>query len=126
MEIDGEWESGLVLDRHIDHSDYLGDNQFGRAQFETVRTEIGEAIFLLKYRNDLSKIDSLAETMATAIKSTFQTVSFIIPMPPSKARKVQPLLILAKKVAEILDIPYFENILLKIGYNSSNEGYRFA
>jgi hypothetical protein len=24
MKIDGEWESGLVLDWHVDHSEFLG------------------------------------------------------------------------------------------------------
>ena len=115
MKIEGEWESGFVLDWHVDHSEFLGHNQFGRAEYDTVRTEVGEAIFRLKYRSDLTQIDNLAKTMAEAITSSLPSFSFIVPMPPSKTISVQPLTILAKKAAEILDIPFFENILLKNG-----------
>jgi len=113
MEIDGTWESGLVLDWHTAHSEYIGDNQFGRPQFETTRTEVGESLFLLKYRDDLTKTKGLAQTMSNAVTSFFPSVSLIVPMPPSKSRETQPLLILAQKVAEILNIPFFENILIK-------------
>lgn len=115
MKIDGEWESGLILDWHMDHSTYLGDDQSGRPQFDNVRTEVGESIYLLKYSSDLTQVSSLAETMVNAIKTTFPPLSYIVPMPPSKSRNVQPLILLAKKVAELLEIPIFENILLKNG-----------
>jgi predicted amidophosphoribosyltransferase len=115
MKISGDWSDGLVLDWHVAHSEFLGHNQFGHPEYNTVRTEIGEALYQLKYRSDLTQIDTLAKTMADAIKLNFPPVAFIVPMPPSKQRTVQPLLLLAKKVAEILGIPIFDNILLKIG-----------
>ena len=76
MEIEGTWDLGYVLDWHVAHSEFLGHNQSGRAEYDTVRTEIGEALFQLKYRSDLAQIDSLAKTMADAIKLTFPAVSF--------------------------------------------------
>jgi len=60
QKIEGSWKLGFVLDKHVDHSEFLGTDQFGHDQFDTVRTEIGEAIFQLKYRNDLSQIDVLS------------------------------------------------------------------
>ena len=113
MKINGEWTAGLVLDWHVAHSEFLGHNQYGHPEYDTVRTEAGEALYQLKYRSDLAQIDSLAKTMADAIKLTFPAVSFVVPMPPSKKRANQSLAILAKKVAELLEIPLFENILLK-------------
>ncbi len=115
MKISGDWCDGLVLDWHVAHSEFLGHNQFGHAEYNTVRTEVGEALYQLKYRSDLTQIDTLAKTMADAIKLNFPPVAFIVPVPPSKQRAVQPLLLLAKKVAEFLGIPIFDNILLKIG-----------
>ena len=115
MQIKGDWDLGYVLDWHVESSEFLGHNQFGRAEFDTKRTEIGEAIFQLKYRHDLTKIEPLAETMVLNLKSAFQTASFIIPMPPSKSRETQQAVELARKVAEKLGIPLFENILLKKG-----------
>ena len=115
IKITGAWESGFVLDKHVAHSEFFGHNEFGRAEYDTVRTEVGEAIFQLKYRSDLTQIDPLAKIMADTVRASFPAVGFVVPMPPSKARAIQPLEMLAKKVAEFLDIPFFENILLKNG-----------
>lgn len=115
MQIKGNWDLGYVLDWHVESSEFIGHNQFGRAEFDTKRTEIGEAIFQLKYRHDLTKIEPLAETMVLNLKSAFQTASFIVPMPPSKSRGTQPAVELARKVAEKMALPLFENILLKKG-----------
>ena len=113
MEIEGTWDLGYVLDWHVAYSEFLGHNQSGRAEYDTVRTEIGEALFQLKYRSDLTKISPLASTLVDSLKPFFPSVSFVVPMPPSKSRTMQPLSSLAKKIAELLEIPFFENILLK-------------
>lgn len=115
MKIADGWSDGLVLDWHVAHSEFLGHNQFGHPEYNTIRTEVGEALFQLKYRSDLTQIDALARTMADVIRLNFPTVAFIVPMPPSKVRSVQPLMFLVEKVAEFLDIPQFDNILLKNG-----------
>lgn len=115
MKINGEWSMGLVLDWHVAHSEFLGNNQQGHAEYNTVRTEIGEALYQLKYRSNLTQIDTLAKTMVDAITETFPAISFVVPMPPSKQRTTQPLTLLAQKVAELLNVPFIGNILLKNG-----------
>lgn len=115
MKITDGWDLGYVLDWHVKSSEYLGDNEFGKPMFDTKRTEIGEALFQLKYRQDQTKIEPLAETMAVNFKSFFQTASFVIPIPPSKNRATQPAIELARKVSEKMNLPFFENILLKKG-----------
>lgn len=115
MKITGNWDLGYVLDWHTESSVFLGYNQFGHPEFDTKRTEIGEAVFQLKYRDDLTKIEPLAETMALNLKPAFQKASFIIPIPPSKSRGIQPAVELARKVAEKMEIPLNEKILLKKG-----------
>ena len=60
MKITGNWDLGYVLDWHVESSDFLGHNQFGRAEFDTKRSEIGEAVFQLKYRHDTSKLQMRA------------------------------------------------------------------
>lgn len=113
QKIEGSWKLGFVLDKHIDHSEFLGTDQFGHDQFDTVRTEVGEAIFQLKYRNDLSQIDVLSSAFVENLGGFFKNVGLVIPMPPSKNRTVQPLTLLAKAVAKKLDKPFFEKILVK-------------
>jgi predicted amidophosphoribosyltransferase len=115
MRIAGNWDIGYVLDWHVKSSEFLGYNEFGKPEFNTIRTEIGEAIFQLKYRQDKTKIEPLAETMSKNIRLAFQTASFVVPMPPSKNRPFQPAIELARRVSEKLKIPFFENILLKSG-----------
>ncbi len=115
MKIDGEWIDGLVLDWHVEHSEFLRYNQFGHPEYNTVRTEVGEALYQLKYCSDLTKVDTLAQTMVAAIQRKLPAIAFVVPMPPSKQRATQPLIILGRKVAELLKVPFFENILLKVG-----------
>lgn len=118
MKIDGEWNLGYVLDWHTKYSEFLGHDQFGHAQYNTVRSEVGEALFQLKYRSDLTKVDPLAETFVENLRTFFQSASFIVPMPPSKHRINQPVIMLAQKISEKLNIPFFENVLLKNGVTS--------
>jgi len=113
QKIEGSWKLGFVLDKHVDHSEFLGTDQFGHDQFDTVRTEVAEAIFQLKYRNDLSQIDVLSSAFVENLGEFFKTAGLVIPMPPSKNRTVQPLTLLAKAVAKKLDKPFFEKILVK-------------
>lgn len=42
---------GRVLDLHSTGSEFLG-HEFGREQFDTRRTEVGELLYRPKYRND--------------------------------------------------------------------------
>lgn len=113
QEIKGNWKQGFVLDKHVAHSKFLGTDQFGHDQFDNVRTEIGEAIFQLKYRNDLSQIEELSSTFVENLGEFFKSIGFVIPMPPSKKRTIQPLTQLAQAVANKLDKPLFKNILVK-------------
>ncbi|QTA91757.1 ComF family protein [Desulfonema magnum] len=115
MKIAGNWDIGYVLDWHVKHSEFLGYNEFGKPEFDTTRTEIGEAIFRLKYRQDQTRIEPLAETMVENLRSAFQTASFVVPMPPSKNRASQPTVELARRVSKKMNLPFFENILLKKG-----------
>ena len=113
QKIEGSWKQGFVLDKHVDHSEFLGTDSLGHDQFDTVRTEVGEAIFQLKYRNDLSQIEKLSSTFVESLGDYFKSIGFVIPMPPSKKRTVQPLTQLAEAVAKKLEKPFFQNILIK-------------
>lgn len=41
-EIKGPWEKGIVLDKHVLKSEYIGDNEYGRPMFDTKRSELGQ------------------------------------------------------------------------------------
>jgi len=112
QKIFGAWHAGYVLDKHVKCSEFLG-YEFGHPRFDTVRTEVGESVFQLKYRDDSGQIPLLAETFIENLESKFASVRLTVPVPPSKHRVFQPLIELAKAVANKMDIPIFENVLIK-------------
>lgn len=112
-QIHGPWSIGYSLDKHTLSSVYVGDNQFGHPTFETTRSEVGEALYLLKYKSDQSQIDVLARKMTDSLGKYFKSTSFVVPMPPSKQRAVQPIVAIAKQVAVQMGVPFLDNVLVK-------------
>jgi predicted amidophosphoribosyltransferase len=111
--INGNWDLGYSLDKHVLQSIYLGENQWGHAEFDTTRSEVGEALFLLKYRSDFTQISVIADQMFESLSQHFSTACLVIPMPASKQRARQPVREIALKVAENMKIPCLENLLIK-------------
>jgi len=111
----GAWDHAVSLDKHIVRSVPIGPNEYGHMQFDTERTDIGEAVFQLKYRSDFNKIDYLATLIVAALNSEkFPKVDVVIPMPASKKRERQPVSEVARKVAEILKVYCSEDTLIKV------------
>lgn len=112
-EISGNWHSGLVLDKHTISSTFTGYSESGRKQFDTLRTEVGEATFRLKYRSDWSQVPTLAQTLANLACPRFETIGFVVPMPASNHRDRQPVNEVTRALAKMIGAPVFENLLLK-------------
>jgi len=51
-EIKGAWDKGYVLDLHTISSTMIGYNEFGHPEFDTVRSQLGELVYRLKYKSD--------------------------------------------------------------------------
>lgn len=111
--IEGPWDDGWVLDKHSLHSVYIGDDEFGHPRYDTTRTEVGEATFQLKYRNDWTKVKPLAQAIAEHAYPNLGKVGFIVPMPASKQRPRQPVAEVAMDLGRLVDVPVFDNLLLK-------------
>lgn len=112
-QIKGPWAQGWVLDKHTLSSTFTGENEFGHPTFHTIRSEVGEASYQLKYRGDVSMVAPLAEVLAEHIFSKLTDVGFILPMPASTARKVQPVTLVATELGKLVKRPVFDGILLK-------------
>lgn len=112
-EISGLWDQGWALDKHIVKSTYLGDDAYGHARFDTVRTEVGEATYQLKYQHDWNQVDPLAQALADYIFPKLDRVGFIVPMPASSPRPRQPVIEVAQKLGTIVKRPVFIDVLLK-------------
>jgi competence protein ComFC len=104
--IDGPWKDGYALDQHSLKSEYIGDNEFGHPQFETTRTEIGELLFKLKYRNDQTVIGELADAAAAHLAKWRPDVDLVIPVTPSKVRAKQPVFLVGAEIAKRIKVPF--------------------
>ena len=90
----GKWPERYALDLHTTSSTFLGYDGYGHPQFETVRSELGELLYKLKYRADPSAVDTIAETAAEFLAEKWRVnVDLIMPVPHSNTgRKRQPVL----------------------------------
>lgn len=111
--IKGNWDAGYALDRHKISSTYIGDNEFGYPQFDTLRTEVGESLYQLKYRGDFAQAGPLAAEIQKYLVPRFGPVGLIVPMPATKPRTRQPVTEIARALAGLIGLACFENLLVK-------------
>lgn len=114
--IKGNWKAGWALDIHTIKSIPLGNNKY-----DTTYTQIGKSLNDLKYHNNYSQIDFLANEVISFLKTRMVTpyINVIIPTPPSKERRIQPVIAIAEKVSQALNIPLDVSYIIK--NKSTNE-----
>lgn len=112
-QLNGCWNLGYALHKHTLSSVYLGDDIYGHPQFDTTRSEPGEALFKLKYRSDWSQVGLIAGQIQTSLLPLFQNVGLIIPMPASTVRVRQPVNEIANELGRLTNIPVFDTIVVK-------------
>lgn len=115
----GNWSDGYALDRHVISSTPIGYNDHGHMQFDTKRTDAGEALFLLKYRARWDQAAPLAQAVFTHIVPKFPTVGLVIPMPPSTIRSRQPVFEVASELAQLMGLTSWESVLAKAAGSAS-------
>jgi len=105
MRIPGRWRAGYVLDYHTLGSTHLGDDEYGHPMFDTKRSDVGELLYRLKYRADVSVLDELVATAARFVQSWNPDVTLLVPVPPSRARSQQPVHLIAEALGRTMGIP---------------------
>ena len=109
----GDFNVGYALDKHTLYSTPIGENEQGHMQFDTKRTDAGEAVFQLKYRDDATHVQALAHAVARHIIPSLPQFGLIAPMPASKQRVVQPVTAVAQALGAIIGKPVFTTLLSK-------------
>jgi predicted amidophosphoribosyltransferase len=105
-EIKGSWDQGYVLDVHTISSTMIGYNEFGHPEFDTVRSQLGELVYRLKYKGDKTVIPLIVETIVGFVNSWGIHPDVVVPMPPSKLhRSFQPVIEIARELAQSVRIP---------------------
>lgn len=116
-ELKGNWVEGFTLDVHTLSSDYLGDDQYGHPQFSTRRTPLGELVYRLKFKGDISVLDEVAGTASDFVTGTWKITSllqFLLPVPPSNLdRPIQPVLEIVLRLSSRLRLPLTLDSLVK-------------
>ncbi|MGP5069779.1 ComF family protein [Psychrobacter faecalis] len=107
----GRWKGGWALDLHTVSSKINLDGSY-----DNVRSKIGEALYLLKYRNDNSQIDFLVNELVEFLKTrmVLKYIDVIIPVPASFQRNSQPVYVICDKVGKQLNINTDFNFVNKI------------
>ena len=101
--IRGEWTSGYALDFHTLSSEYIGDNEYGRPQFDTKHSDMGKLLYRLKYKSDKSVLKIIVDTVTEFLGSRAWPVDLIIPVPPSRmGRSFQPVTAVAKGISGVV------------------------
>lgn len=108
VKIRGEWKDGYALDVHTLSSEFLGYDEFGNARFETKRSDLGELLYQLKYNRNADALQELAKVAAAFVAKWKIEIDAIVPVPPTRARRPQPLFELANALAKHLGLPVFE------------------
>jgi predicted amidophosphoribosyltransferase len=109
----GNWDLGFALDKHMLKSVYIGDDEYGHARFDNTRTPAGEALYQLKYEENWDQAELLAQAVHDEICRHFSGIGMVVPMPGSQYRPRQPVAEVAAHLATLLDVPMFENFLLR-------------
>ena len=108
--IKGSFFEGYALEIHTIKSTLKEDGNF-----ETLRTELGEMLYQLKYNFDKSVIEKIAIKCADTINNLFTDIDVIIPSPPSNLnRPFQPVYELAKRISELTKISLDINYVSKL------------
>ena len=118
IEITGLWDKGWALDVHTIRSKYIGEDSFGNPHYETERSEIGEAVYGLKYKGDRNIVKEIASTAVEFIKSNMIdfNIDVVLPVPPTQNRFFQPVFLIAEEIAKATNVFYLDNLLVKKTY----------
>lgn len=103
-EIKGSWDQGYVLDVHTISSTMIGYNEFGHPEFDTLRSELGEMVYRLKYKGDKGVIAPVVEAIADFVRNWSIHPDTIVPMPASKQRSFQPVMEIARELGRAMNI----------------------
>ena len=111
----GPWDGGYALDIHTVSSTFLGYDGAGNARYDTIYSPVGELLYRLKSRNDLTAVPPLVDAIEAFWKiSPRPRIDLIVPAPPSKTRKYQPVILVATALSERLKVPLCTGCLSKV------------
>lgn len=123
IRLKGNWDEGWALDKHVLSSVYVGIDTYGRKQFDTTRTELGELLYNFKYKDRYENLDIIIDLIQPFLDKwgKMKNVDFIIPVPPTNYRRYQPANEIAESIANNYNILHGDDILIKTSNIASKD-----
>lgn len=124
QKINRKFVEGYALDKNIISSTFLGYDEYERKKFDTKRTDIGEALYRVKYgeKNGI-KIEERQKYLIDIIDTGIYflknkwllhelAINLIIPVPSTKKyRNIRHVHEIANNISKHFNIPFQDNIL---------------
>jgi competence protein ComFC len=83
-----------------------GEDEFGHPRFDTQYSALGQLLYRLKYQGNKDALPELVETAASFVRTWNPAVDLLLPVPPSRSRSPQPVLLIAEGLAEQLQVSF--------------------
>ena len=117
----GTWNEGFALDLHTISSEFIEYDSNGIPKFDNKRSFIGELLYKLKYKNDINAADEIIGLALPFLKKWLDNkdIEIVVPAPFSHKRKIQPVFILAEKIAAALGKVCRTDLLIKTSLGES-------
>ncbi len=116
VRISGNWTQGWALACHT-LSSALGEGaEAGYAGLQTQRSELGAALYALKYRGDMGQVGPIASAVAgfVRLQPELSGIAAVLAVPPSDTgRSFQPVTLLAAAIGAELGLPAPDDYLVK-------------
>jgi len=111
-ELEGNWEKGLAFDLHTLSSEYLGKDVYGHDRYNSVRSEMGELVYQLKYQHDVTAVNKIVDLLQEV--EGIERMDVIIPIPPSNINRAeQPVFSIATELGKRYNIEVYLDVLAK-------------
>lgn len=108
-----KWIEGYAFSVHTIYSIYTGENEFGHPQFDTKRSPMGELVYQLKYKQDISVLPDIIKLLKSDSKFLeFINKDFVLMVPATnKNRKFQPVEVIADAIGKEFNIKIIKNMI---------------
>lgn len=114
--LSGNWKAGWAMDLHT-----ISCTKNSDGSFNTVRSEIGDLVYKLKYQQNNTVVNHIAKKVSNFLQTRriFSNIDVILPVPPSKQRNLQPVTTIALIAGNLLNKKVDTNYIVK--YRSTSE-----
>ena len=110
--LEGNWEKGMAYDLHTLSSVYLGQDENGHDRFDNKRSEMGELVYQLKYRDDTTVVAKIIDLIQKEVN--FSRVDVVVTIPPSNQhRPKQPVILIATEIGNRFGVDVYFDALTK-------------